>query len=81
MLFQQNYYPTRFREHPRLYSAEHPRAPRLDLPFRREDFDGIWFPHGAEPPRQYVSLRGSRRFHALSAAIASTHGQTMAGAL
>ena len=52
VLFQQNYYPTRFRELPRLYGAEHPRAPRLDLPFRPEDFDGIWFPHGAEPPRQ-----------------------------
>lgn len=52
VLFQQNYYPTRFRELPRLYAVSHERAPRLDLPFRSEDFDGIWFPHGVEPLRQ-----------------------------
>lgn len=46
LLFQQNYYPTRFRERPRLYTVTHAREGRLDLPFRSEDFDGIWFPHG-----------------------------------
>ncbi len=51
VLFHRNYYPTRFRERPTLYATRSPRAPRLDLPFRREDFDGIWFPHGVEPPR------------------------------
>ncbi len=51
LLFHMNYYPTRFRERPCLYATRHARAPRLDLPFRREDFDGIWFPHGTEPPR------------------------------
>lgn len=51
VLFQSTYYPTRFRERPRLYRVTHARAPRLDLPFRAEDFDGIWFPHGVEPSR------------------------------
>ncbi len=44
LLMQCNYYPTRFRERPALYSTQHPRTPRLDLPFRAADFDGIWFP-------------------------------------
>ena len=51
VLFQQNYYPTRFRERPLLYVGRHPRRPRLDLPFRAADFDGVWFPHGVEPAR------------------------------
>jgi murein DD-endopeptidase len=51
VMFEQNYFPTRFRERTQLYAATHPRAPRLDLPFRADDFDGIWFPHGAEPAR------------------------------
>jgi hypothetical protein len=50
-MFHMNYYPTRFRERPQLYQTTHPRAPTLDLPFRAADFDGIMFPHGAEPPR------------------------------
>lgn len=49
-LFQVNYYPMRFRSAPSLYARTHPRTPRLDLPFRAEDFDGIAFPHGGEPP-------------------------------
>lgn len=44
LLFQRNYYPTRFRSRPRLYSDETPRTPRLDLPLRPEDFDGIALP-------------------------------------
>lgn len=51
LLFQANYFPTRFAERPALYPEPHSRAPWLDLPFRAEDFDGIWFPHGAEPAR------------------------------
>ncbi|MFO0607529.1 MAG: M23 family metallopeptidase [Polyangiales bacterium] len=51
LLFHMNYYPTRFRERPGLYRTTHPRAPTLDLPFRAEDFDGVWFPHGVEPAR------------------------------
>lgn len=50
-LFQTLYYPTRFSARPCLYTEPSPRTPRLDLPFRAEDFDGIWFPHGVEPPR------------------------------
>ena len=50
-LFQTLYYPTRFTARPCLYAERSPRTPRLDLPFRAEDFDGIWFPHGVEPPR------------------------------
>lgn len=51
LMFHRNYYPTRFRERPPLTTATTPRSGRLDLPFHREDFDGIWFPHGTEPPR------------------------------
>lgn len=51
VLFQSTYFPTRFHDRPQLYRVTHPRSPRLDLPFRAEDFDGIWFPHGVEPPR------------------------------
>lgn len=50
-LFQRNYFPTRFTERPSLYASTTPRSPRLDLPFLAQDFDGIWFPHGTEPPR------------------------------
>jgi murein DD-endopeptidase len=38
------YFPTRFRERPRLYRETHRRRPRLDLPFRGADYDGIRFP-------------------------------------
>lgn len=53
LLFHLNYFPTRFRARPALVRGSHPRTPRLDLPFRREDFDGVWFPHGVEPPGVY----------------------------
>lgn len=43
-LFHLSYFPTRFREIPRLYTREHARRPRLDLPFRAADYDGIRFP-------------------------------------
>lgn len=43
-LFQLNYYPTRFGSRPNLYGRTFPRAPRLDLPFRAEDFDGVSLP-------------------------------------
>ena len=42
-LFMRNYYPTRFEGRPRLYRQHHAREPRLTLPFRAEDFDGIAF--------------------------------------
>lgn len=51
LLFQTNYFPTRFTERPDLYPSKHTREPWLDLPFRADDYDGIWFPHGTEPPR------------------------------
>lgn len=44
LLFQMNYYPTRFTERPLLSGRTHGRAPWLDLPFRREDYEGIVFP-------------------------------------
>src|SRR5690606_39137634 len=44
LLFHMNYYPTRFSERPRLYREQHARRPRLDLPFRAEDYDGVVFP-------------------------------------
>jgi murein DD-endopeptidase len=51
LLFQKNYYPSRFSEPVNPYPARSSRAPWLDLPFAREDFDGVSFPHGVEPPR------------------------------
>lgn len=44
VLFARNYYPTKFTKSPPLSTERAPRAPRLSLPFRREDFDGIVFP-------------------------------------
>jgi murein DD-endopeptidase len=43
LLFQRNYYPTRFAEHPALYQDTHTRKPWLDLPFSAEDFTGVSF--------------------------------------
>lgn len=54
-LFQLNYFPTRFSARPKLYASTTPRGPRLDLPFLARDFDGIWFPHGVEPPRPPIA--------------------------
>lgn len=45
-LFLMNYYPTRFSARPNVYRTTFERGPFLDLPFRREDFDGI------APPRR-----------------------------
>ncbi len=41
LMFQRNYYPTRFDGKPPIYGEVHARAPRLSLPFRAEDFVGI----------------------------------------
>lgn len=41
LVFQHITYPMRFRETPRVYRSEKPRSPRLDLPFRAQDFDGV----------------------------------------
>jgi murein DD-endopeptidase MepM/ murein hydrolase activator NlpD len=43
-IFYQNYYPSRFRTRTQFVAAPYPRAPRLDLPFSVEDFDGVVFP-------------------------------------
>lgn len=44
-LFHLAYFPTRFEGAPAsVYAERHARAPRLDLPFRAEDYDGIRFP-------------------------------------
>jgi murein DD-endopeptidase len=40
-LFQMNYFPARFAVRPRLVRGVHARAPRLTLPFRAEDFEGV----------------------------------------
>jgi len=45
LLFFYNVYPTRFSRRPALIRATHERRPRLDLPFRSEDFRGIVFPN------------------------------------
>ncbi len=46
-LHQRLYYPTRFPKGPPLMEGPCPRQPRLDLPFRAQDFDGVWFPDEA----------------------------------
>lgn len=43
VLFYRNYYPTAFEARPPLYEETHVREPRLFMPFRAEDFDGIAF--------------------------------------
>ncbi len=43
------YFPTRFRDPPPLYAKTHARRPRLDLPFRAADYDGIRFPDEPQP--------------------------------
>ena len=40
---EMNYYPTRFPVRELVYAERHPREPRLDLPFRAVDFDGVVF--------------------------------------
>lgn len=42
-IFYAAYYPTRFAARENPYATAHPRAPRLDLPFRAEDYDGVLF--------------------------------------
>lgn len=48
-LFHACYFPTRFtgdvaRARAALYGTAHPREPRLDLPFSRDDYDGVVLP-------------------------------------
>jgi len=43
VLVEMNYYPTRFPERPMIYAEAHARAPRLDLPFPADEFDGVVF--------------------------------------
>ena len=43
VLLQANYFPTRFEPVPgNFYREAFPREPRLDLPFSREDYDGVF---------------------------------------
>src|SRR5262249_24562799 len=44
VLVLRNYKPTLFSSMPHLYRDRFGRRPRLDLPFRREDFRGAWLP-------------------------------------
>ncbi len=44
VLFQRNYYPTRFRARPALSEEPAVRTPRLDLPLPRGQFGGVFFP-------------------------------------
>ena len=43
LLWEQNYYPTRFPVRALLYRGAHPRRGRLNLPFPARDFDGAVF--------------------------------------
>ena len=40
-IFHVNYYPTRFTSRIAPYREDHPRAPRLTLPFSADDYDGV----------------------------------------
>ncbi|MCP5055670.1 MAG: M23 family metallopeptidase [bacterium] len=42
-IVESNYYPTRFKKRPNPYAEPNARRPRLDLPFRAADFDGVVF--------------------------------------
>jgi murein DD-endopeptidase len=42
-IVEMNYYPTRFPRRVDVYAEAHPRTPRLDLPFSRDDLDGVVF--------------------------------------
>lgn len=42
-IFMKNYFPTRFTAHAPIYALEFERRPLLDLPFRRQDYDGVRF--------------------------------------
>ena len=44
VLFQRNYFPTRFVHKPPIYDERHARSPWLDLPFASDEFVGIVFP-------------------------------------
>ena len=44
VLVLRNYKPTLFSSFPALYRERFGRKPRLALPFRREDFRGVWMP-------------------------------------
>ena len=41
VLFQRNYYPTRFRERPPILRGDHAREPRLTLPVRASEWEGL----------------------------------------
>ena len=42
-IIEMNYYPTRFPRYINLYDKDYPRSSKLDLPFKREKFDGVVF--------------------------------------
>lgn len=42
-IIQMNYYPTRFTRRVNVYCEKYPRSPRLDLPFRSQDFNRVVF--------------------------------------
>lgn len=44
VLLKRSYRRTLFESVPRLYRTRHARRPRLDLPFRKADFAGVWLP-------------------------------------
>ncbi len=50
LLFQMNYFPHRFASRVPLYPVSSSRAPWLDLPFDRSEYDGVRFAHGVVPP-------------------------------
>ena len=43
VIIHSNYYPTRFDKYISVYDQVYERSPRLDLPFRAKDFDGVVF--------------------------------------
>ncbi len=43
LIIEMNYYPTRFPKRINVYDKKHERAPRLDLPFLKEEFEQVVF--------------------------------------
>lgn len=43
LIWERNYYPTRFPREVRIYRRHHARRPRMTLPFPARDFDGVVF--------------------------------------
>jgi hypothetical protein len=49
LLFLSLYRPTLFSDFKHLYQERYERKPCLDLPFREEDYSGVYYPQSGSP--------------------------------